>query len=93
MMTVLSKDWGPNDGMLHVGHWGIVCVKSERSRQVDGIYLLYLDSLYPHHDQPITSLATITLYSANPLVDLKTHTGTSTVELFLCHDSHNPLCL
>ena len=33
------------------------------------------------------------LYSANPLVDLKTHTGTGTIVLFLCHDSHNPLCL
>ena len=33
------------------------------------------------------------LYSANPQVDPKTHTGISTVVLFLCHDSHNPLCL
>ena len=33
------------------------------------------------------------LHSANPLVDLKTHNSTSIVELFLCHDSHNPLCL
>ena len=36
---------------------GVVC-RRERSRQVDGIYLLYSDSLYPHHNQPITSLAT-----------------------------------
>ena len=32
-------------------------------------------------------------YSANPLLDPKTHFGTSTVELFLCHDSHDLLCL
>ena len=32
-------------------------------------------------------------YSANPLLDPKTHFGTGTVELFLCHDSHDPLCL
>ena len=32
-------------------------------------------------------------YSSNPLVDPKTHFGTGTVVLFLCHDSHNPLCL
>ena len=32
-------------------------------------------------------------YSANPLEDPKTHTGTGTVELFLCHDSHDPTCL
>ena len=32
-------------------------------------------------------------YSSNPLPDPKTHFGTGTVELFLCHDSHDPLCL
>ena len=32
-------------------------------------------------------------YSFNPLLDLKTHFGTGTVQLFLCHDSHDPLCL
>ena len=32
-------------------------------------------------------------YSANPLPDPKTHFGTGTVILFLCHDSYNPLCL
>ena len=33
------------------------------------------------------------LYSADLLVDLKTHTGTDAIVLFLCHDSHDPLCL
>ena len=32
-------------------------------------------------------------YSPNPLPDPKTHFGTSTVVLFPCHDSHEPLCL
>ena len=32
-------------------------------------------------------------YSSNPPQDPKTHFGTSTVVLFLCHDSHDPLCL
>ena len=32
-------------------------------------------------------------YSPNPLIDPKTHFGTGTVVLFLCHDSHDPLCL
>ena len=32
-------------------------------------------------------------YSANPLPDPKTHFGTGTVVLFLCHNSHDPLCL
>ena len=40
------------------------------------------------HHSPLSDL-----YSANPQVDLKTHTGTDTVVLFLCHDSHDPLCL
>ena len=31
--------------------------------------------------------------SSNPLPDPKTHFGTGTIELFLCHDSHDPLCL
>ena len=29
-------------------------------------------------------------YSSNPLQDLKTHFGTGTIVLFLCHNSHNP---
>ena len=32
-------------------------------------------------------------YSSDPQQDLKTHFGTGTVVLFLCHDSHDPLCL
>ena len=32
-------------------------------------------------------------YSSNPLPDPKTHFGTGTVVLFLCYDSHDPLCL
>ena len=32
-------------------------------------------------------------YSTDPQIDLKTHTGTNAIVLFLCHDSHNPLCL
>ena len=32
-------------------------------------------------------------YSSNPPPDPKTHFGTGTVILFLCHDSHDPLCL
>ena len=32
-------------------------------------------------------------YSSNPHQDPKTHFGPGTVVLFLCHDSHDPLCL
>ena len=33
------------------------------------------------------------LYSANPLVNLKTHTGTGTIELFFVMILMTPLCL
>ena len=33
------------------------------------------------------------LYSADLLVDLETHYGANAIVLFLCHDSHDPLCL
>ena len=91
---IVGRDRSPKVAALMVGCWsrdidGIVrCLRW--SRRVDGIYPLYSDSLYPRHNQPITSLATIDSYSANPLVDPKTHFGTGTVELFLCHDSHDP---
>ena len=53
----------PKRGGLMIGCWMLVVIGSvlgeERSKWVDGIYLLYLDSLYPHCDQPITSLTTI----------------------------------
>ena len=32
-------------------------------------------------------------YSSNPHQDPKTHFGTGIIVLFLCHDSHDPLCL
>ena len=46
-----------------IGCWKIVAIGSvlseERSKGVDGIYPLYLDSFYPHYDQPITLLAPV----------------------------------
>ena len=54
-----------------IGCWRLAAIGSvsseERSRQVDGIYLLYSDSLYPCHDPPITSLTTIRLLGSVPL--------------------------
>ena len=82
---------------LMIGCWKLVVIGSvlseERSKPVDGIYLLYSDSLYPCHDQPITLLATIDPLFSQP-------TGRSADPqwcwyhwIVLCHDSHNPLCL
>ena len=54
-----------------IGCWILAVIggvlSEERSKRVDGIYPLYLDSLYPHCDQPTTSLATI-----NPLLSQPT---------------------
>ena len=45
-----------------IGCWMLAVIGSapseERPKRVDGIYPLYLDSLYPCRDQLITSLAT-----------------------------------
>ena len=57
-MIVLAKDWRTDDRLCKDGSYCSV-LSEERSKQVDGIYLLYSDSLYPCYDQPITSLATI----------------------------------
>ena len=38
-------------------------------------------------------LPLLVLYSANPQIDPKTHISTSAIVLFLCHGSHDPLCL
>ena len=53
-----------------MGCWMLAVIGSvsskERSRRVDGIYPLYLDSLYPCHNQPITLLATISPLLSRP---------------------------
>ena len=58
--------WQPSSlktGRWMIGCWMLAVIGSvpseERSEWVDGIHPLYSDSLYPHHDQPITLLATI----------------------------------
>ena len=69
-----------------IGCWILAVIGSvsseERSKQVDGIYLLYSDSLYPCHDHQSHHSPLSILYSANPLVDLKTHISTNAIELF-----------
>ena len=65
----------------------------ERLRQVDGIYLLYSDSLYPHHNQPITSLATIAPLLSWPTGRSEEPHRYRYCWIVLCHDSHDPLML
>ena len=102
LVVILITGWrlsSVKTGVQMIGCWKIAAIGSvlseERSKWVDGIYPLYSDSLYPCCDQPITSLATISPLLSWPIgrIDPKTHTGTGTIVLFLCHDSHDPLCL
>ena len=65
--------WWPSllkTGDWMIGCWKIVAIGSmsseDRSKQVDGIHPLYSDSLYPCCNQPITSLATISLLLSQP---------------------------
>ena len=81
-MTMLPEDWRMDDGMLHVSHWRY-SVSSEKGQgklmgSIHGIRIPFiLIAANQSHCSPLSFL-----YSANPLVDLKTHTGTGTVELF-----------
>ena len=62
---IFAKDWRTDNGLLKDSSHCSVS-SEERSKWVDGIYLLYLDSLYPHHNQPITSLITISPLLSQP---------------------------
>ena len=86
--------WRPEDGWLGVGCWQslVVCwVRKGQSKLMGSVHCtripFILATINQSHCSPL-----LVLYSADPLVDLKTHIGTSTNVLFLCHDSHNPLC-
>ena len=77
--------------MLAIG--GIVCQREKGQGKLMGSIRctqipFILITISQSHHSPLSPL-----YSADPLVDPQTHTGTSTVELFLCHDSHDLLCL
>ena len=65
MTIIFAKDWRTDNGLLKDSSHCSVS-SEERSKWVDGIYLLYLDSLYPHHNQPITSLITISPLLSQP---------------------------
>ena len=80
--TMLTKDRRTDDWVLHVGHWRN-SVSSEKGQgelmgsiRCTRIPLILIATNQSH------CLPLLILYSANPLVDPKTHTGTGTVELF-----------
>ena len=80
--AVFSKDQRPDDGVLHVGHekYSVLTemgqgelMGSIRCTQIPFILIMTNQS----HLSPLSRP-----YSANPLVDLKTHISTDTVKLF-----------
>ena len=82
MTTVLSKDRRPDNRMLHVGHWRNSVLSEKGQGELMGSICctqipFILVTTSQSHCSPLSLL-----YSADPLVDLKTHFGTSTIELF-----------
>ena len=74
--------------MLAIG--GIVCQREKGQGKLMGSIRctqipFILIAISQSHLSPLSEL-----YSSNPLPDPKTHSGTGTVELFFCHDSHDP---
>ena len=90
---MLSEDQRPDDGMLHVGHWWY-SVSSEKGQGelMGSIHCTRIPFIFvatnQSHCSPLSPL-----YPANPLVDPKTHTGTSTIELFFVMILTTPPCL
>ena len=58
MTTIQIISWRMDDRLLEDGSYDSLSIE-ERSKQVDGIYLLYLDPLYPYCNQPVISLTTV----------------------------------
>ena len=89
-LTIMSRRM--NDRLLEDSSHDSVLMKKGQSELMGSIHCtqipFILTVINQSHLLPLSDL-----YSANPQVDPQTHTGTDTVVLFLCHDSHNPLCL
>ena len=89
-MRPLSKGHGLDDWMLKKRHrWDSRLSEMGQGKLMGSIrctrFPFILVVINQSHLSPLSKS-----YSANPLVDLKTHLSTGTVELFSCHDSHDP---
>ena len=81
-MAVLSEDQRPDDGVLHVGHWRDSVSREKGQGELMGsIHCTQIPFILTATSQSHCSPLSL-LYSADPLVDPKTHTGPGTVELF-----------
>ena len=80
--AMLSKDKRPDDGILHVGHWrNSVLSKKGQGKLMGSIRCMQIPFILVVTSQSY-HLPLSPLYSADQLVDPKTHTGTNTIELF-----------
>ena len=89
----LSKGRSLDDWMLEKRHrWSSVLSEMGQGELMGFIHCtripFILVEINQSHLLPLSKS-----YSSNPLVDPKTHFSTGTIELFLCHNSHNLLCL
>ena len=89
-MAVLSEDWRSDDGVLHVGHEKYsVLTEIGQGELMGSIRCTRIPFILATTNQ--THLSPLSRsYSANPPVDLTTHTGTGTVELFFVMILTNP---
>ena len=93
LLNLLSEDRRTDDGMLEVSHEEY-SVSSEmgQSKLMGSIHCTRIPFILIATNQShLSSLSGP--YSADPPVDLKTHTGTGTIELFFVMILMNPLCL
>ena len=80
--AMLSKDWRPDDRMLHVGHWrNSVSSEKGQGELMGSIRCTQIPFILVTTNQS-HCLPLSPPYSANPLVDPKTHIGTSAIKLF-----------
>ena len=95
---IVGQDCSPKVATLMTGCWrrdidGVVCcLRWVKASWWDLSTVLGFPFILVTINQSHLSLLPKS-YSANPHVDPKTHFGTGTIVLFLCHDSHNPPCL
>ena len=90
LSSLFSEDWRMNNGMLHVSHSkSSVLTEMGQSKLMGSIcgtqIPFILIAISQSHLLPL-----LRPYSANPPVDLRTHIGTSTNELFFVMILTNP---
>ena len=91
-MIILAKDWRTDNQLLeNSGHFS-VSSKNGQDELMGSIRCTWIPFILIVTGQS-HCLPLLRPYSVNPQVDPKTHTSTNTIVLFICHDSHDPLCL